>query len=112
MTALHVASKHGNLEACHYIVTLGQGCKFINGQDDGGWTPLVWGCEHRRFDIVRYVHLSHVVHHSIDRRSFLDVYPSGICCSAKPIPEFGTPNRTWLYTGPPFPGRWTLWPSF
>lgn len=55
MTALHLAAKYGNLEACHYIMTLGNGSKFINAQDDGGWTPLVWGCEHQRFDIVKFV---------------------------------------------------------
>lgn len=55
MTALHSAAKYGNLEACHYIMTLGNGSKFINAQDDGGWTPLVWGCEHQRYDIVKYL---------------------------------------------------------
>lgn len=53
MTALHLACKHGNLEACHYVMTLGNGKSFINAQDDGGWTPLVWGCEHQRVDIVK-----------------------------------------------------------
>jgi euchromatic histone-lysine N-methyltransferase len=53
MTALHLACKNGNLEACHYIMTIGNGKNFINAQDDGGWTPLVWGCEHRRVDIVK-----------------------------------------------------------
>ena len=56
MTALHLACKHGNLEACHYIMTQGNGKSFINAQDDGGWTPLVWGCEHQRVDIVKYLH--------------------------------------------------------
>jgi len=55
MTALHLAAKYGNLEVCHYIMTLGNGSKFINAQDDGGWTPLVWGCEHQRFHIVKYL---------------------------------------------------------
>ncbi|KZS14880.1 Histone-lysine N-methyltransferase EHMT1 [Daphnia magna] len=55
MTALHLACKNGNLEACHYIMTLGNGRSFINAQDDGGWTPLVWGCEHQRVDIVKYL---------------------------------------------------------
>ena len=53
MTALHLACKNGNLEACHYIMTIGKGKNFINAQDDGGWTPLVGGCEHRRVDIVK-----------------------------------------------------------
>ena len=53
MTALHVAAKHGNLEACHYIMTMTEGSKLINSQDDGGWTPLVWGCERQRFHIVK-----------------------------------------------------------
>lgn len=53
MTSLHFAAKYGNLEACHYIMTLGGGSKFINAQDDGGWTPLVWGCEHERLHIVK-----------------------------------------------------------
>ena len=55
MSALHLAAKYGNLEVCHYIMTLGNGSKFINAQDDGGWTPLVWGCEHQRFHIVKFV---------------------------------------------------------
>ena len=52
--ALHLACKYGNLEASHYVITMGNnGAKFINAQDDGGWTPLVWGCEHQRLHIVK-----------------------------------------------------------
>ena len=55
MMALHLACKYGNLEACHYVVSLGIGAKFINAKDDGGWTQLVWGCEHQRLHIVKYL---------------------------------------------------------
>jgi hypothetical protein len=36
------------IECAHII--LGQNKlprNFINAKDDGGWTPLVWACEHR-----------------------------------------------------------------
>ena len=55
MTALHVAAKHGNLEACHYIMTMTEGSKLINSQDDGGWTPVVWASEHKHPTVVKYV---------------------------------------------------------
>uniref|UniRef100_T1IV76 Histone-lysine N-methyltransferase n=1 Tax=Strigamia maritima TaxID=126957 RepID=T1IV76_STRMM len=53
MTSMHIAAKMGNLEACR--------CFFetrklnINLLDDGGWTPLVWGSEHRHKDVVRFL---------------------------------------------------------
>ena len=28
---------------------------FINVKDDGGWTPLVWACEHRHEAVIRYL---------------------------------------------------------
>jgi len=28
---------------------------FINVKDDGGWTPLVWACEHKHEAVIRYL---------------------------------------------------------
>lgn len=54
MTALHLAAKTGNLEACHYILSnLNVPKFFIDTVDDGRWTPLVWAAEHNHVDIVR-----------------------------------------------------------
>ncbi|XP_023019599.2 histone-lysine N-methyltransferase EHMT2 [Leptinotarsa decemlineata] len=46
MTPLHVAAKCGNLGACKILLQAGATIKnYVNCQDDGGWTPLVWACE-------------------------------------------------------------------
>ncbi|KAG8225218.1 hypothetical protein J437_LFUL012693 [Ladona fulva] len=77
MTALHLACKSGNLESAQELIAAGspissnqyargsgkqlspgplpQPRSFIDSQDDGGWTPLVWGCEHRHMDVVRFL---------------------------------------------------------
>lgn len=53
MTALHLAAKHGNLDAVHHII---QFTKInINLQDEGGWTSLVWATEHKHMNIVKYL---------------------------------------------------------
>ncbi len=54
MTCLHLAAQNGRLECVHII--LGQNNlprKFINRQDEGGWTPLVWACENKHEDVIK-----------------------------------------------------------
>lgn len=60
MTALHLASKCGNLNGCQLLLKAGQELhnNFVNSQDDGGWTPLVWACEHGYVDVVNYLILN------------------------------------------------------
>ncbi|KAG5881158.1 hypothetical protein JTB14_024575 [Gonioctena quinquepunctata] len=53
MTPLHVAAKCGNLAACEVLLKAGVTIKnYINSQDDGGWTPLVWACENGFGDVA------------------------------------------------------------
>ncbi|XP_036339174.1 uncharacterized protein LOC118748683 [Rhagoletis pomonella] len=58
-TCLHIAAKLGNLEAAQIIVDSYRSCRsilsfmdFINAQDDGGWTALVWAAELGHTEIV------------------------------------------------------------
>lgn len=56
MTCLHLAAQSGHLECCHVI--LGQTNlprKFLNLQDEGGWTPLVWACENKHETAIKYL---------------------------------------------------------
>lgn len=57
MTALHLAAKCGNLKACELLLKAVSPSirDFVNGQDDGGWTPLVWACEHGYVDIANFL---------------------------------------------------------
>ncbi|KAL1488388.1 hypothetical protein ABEB36_014862 [Hypothenemus hampei] len=56
MTCLHMAAKSGNLEACKIILRSNTyHCDFVNIQDDGGWTSLVWACEHGHLDVVKFL---------------------------------------------------------
>lgn len=56
MTALHVSSKCGNLQACKILLEAGASIKnYINCQDDGGWTPLVWACENGFSEITDFL---------------------------------------------------------
>ncbi|XP_057653993.1 histone-lysine N-methyltransferase EHMT1 [Diorhabda carinulata] len=56
MTALHVSSKCGNLQACKILLETGASIKnYINSQDDGGWTPLVWACENGFSEITDFL---------------------------------------------------------
>lgn len=58
MTALHLAAKNGNFEACTLILTEQNSTStrsLLDAQDDGGWTALVWACEHGHFGIVKWV---------------------------------------------------------
>lgn len=59
MTALHLASKTGNLQAVQILLSnyrrtasVNKLEKFINAPDDGGWTPMVWACEVGNSDMV------------------------------------------------------------
>ncbi|EEZ97316.2 histone-lysine N-methyltransferase EHMT2 [Tribolium castaneum] len=54
MTALHLAAKCGNLHACQLLVD-NSPRKAVNCQDDGGWTPLVWACEHGYGDVATFL---------------------------------------------------------
>ena len=56
MTALHLAAQNGHLESCHIILGANTRPKnHINVKDDGGWTPLVWACEHKHEAVIRYL---------------------------------------------------------
>ena len=56
MTALHMAAKCGNLESCKIILSATFGMSnYVNVQDDGGWTPLVWACEHGFIDVAKFL---------------------------------------------------------
>ncbi|XP_017871984.1 PREDICTED: LOW QUALITY PROTEIN: serine-rich adhesin for platelets [Drosophila arizonae] len=59
MTSLHIAAKLGNLDAAQLIVDSYRGSRnitdflaFINAQDEGGWTAMVWAAELGHKDIV------------------------------------------------------------
>ena len=54
MTALHLAAKSGNVEACYYLVSNpNTPHSYIDTVDDGRWTPLVWAAEHCHTEVVR-----------------------------------------------------------
>lgn len=56
MTALHLAAKSGNIEACYYLLSNPTTPNdYINSTDDGGWTALVWAAEHNHLDVVLYL---------------------------------------------------------
>lgn len=56
MTCLHLAAQNGHLECVHAILSKSRvPKKFINMEDDGGWTPLVWACENKHEDVIRYL---------------------------------------------------------
>lgn len=55
MTALHVAAKVGNVAACKLLLSTIRRRELIDAADDGGWTPLVWACEHGRTDVAEYL---------------------------------------------------------
>lgn len=54
MTALHLAAKSGNVEACYYLISNpNTPHSYIDTVDDGRWTPLVWAAEHCHTEVVR-----------------------------------------------------------
>ncbi|XP_058802686.1 histone-lysine N-methyltransferase EHMT2 [Phymastichus coffea] len=56
MTALHMAAKSGHLEVCKIIL---EECKvprtLVDSTDDGGWTSLIWACEFKHVEVVRFL---------------------------------------------------------
>ncbi|XP_018021022.1 titin homolog [Hyalella azteca] len=56
MTCLHLAAKLGNLTGCRHLLDSGRLSRHaINMQDEGGWTPLVWGSENRHIAVVKFL---------------------------------------------------------
>jgi len=56
MTALHLATQNGHLECAHIILGSNNLPRnHINVKDDGGWTPLVWACEHKHEGVIRFL---------------------------------------------------------
>lgn len=54
MTCLHLAAQNGHLDCVHIILTQNAlPRKFINLQDEGGWTSLVWACENKHEDVIQ-----------------------------------------------------------
>ena len=54
MTPLHLAAQAGNTEGCHYLLSSGRTEPgYVNQQDDGGWTPVVWASEHKHPVVVK-----------------------------------------------------------
>ena len=53
MTCLHLATQNGHLECAHAILNQNNmPRKFLNLQDEGGWTPLVWACENKHERVI------------------------------------------------------------
>ena len=56
MTCLHLAAQNGHLECVHLVLNqTNLPRNFINMQDEGGWTPLVWACENKHDPIIKYL---------------------------------------------------------
>lgn len=56
MTPLHLAAKCGNLNACELLLEAALSIRgYVNMADDGGWTALVWACEHAHLDVARFL---------------------------------------------------------
>uniref|UniRef100_A0A8C6TWI6 Euchromatic histone-lysine N-methyltransferase 1b n=1 Tax=Neogobius melanostomus TaxID=47308 RepID=A0A8C6TWI6_9GOBI len=50
-TCLHLAAKSGHYNIVEHL--LSTGLMDINGQDDGGWTAMIWATEYKHVDQVR-----------------------------------------------------------
>ncbi|KAM9393101.1 histone-lysine N-methyltransferase EHMT1a isoform 2-T4 [Pholidichthys leucotaenia] len=50
-TCLHLAAKLGHYDIIHHL--LSKASKFINCQDNGGWTPITWATEYKHKDLVQ-----------------------------------------------------------
>ena len=56
MTCLHLAAQSGHLECAHLVLNqTNLPRNFINMQDEGGWTPLVWACENKHDPVIKYL---------------------------------------------------------
>uniref|UniRef100_A0A3P8Q8S6 Euchromatic histone-lysine N-methyltransferase 1a n=1 Tax=Astatotilapia calliptera TaxID=8154 RepID=A0A3P8Q8S6_ASTCA len=49
-TCLHLAAKLGHYNVIHHL--LSKASKYINCQDDGGWTPITWAIEYKHKELV------------------------------------------------------------
>uniref|UniRef100_A0A671YU30 Euchromatic histone-lysine N-methyltransferase 1a n=1 Tax=Sparus aurata TaxID=8175 RepID=A0A671YU30_SPAAU len=49
-TCLHLAAKLGHYDIVHHL--LSKASKYINCQDDGGWTPITWATEYKHKELV------------------------------------------------------------
>ncbi|KAM6964781.1 histone-lysine N-methyltransferase EHMT1a [Aplochiton taeniatus] len=49
-TCLHLAAKLGHCDVVHHL--LSKASKYINYQDDGGWTPITWAIEYKHKELV------------------------------------------------------------
>ncbi|XP_071507959.1 histone-lysine N-methyltransferase EHMT2-like [Diadema antillarum] len=52
-TPLHIATKSGNMDMLGYLLTLGK--IDLNLQDNGGWTPVIWGADYKNAVSVRFL---------------------------------------------------------
>lgn len=56
MTSLHLATQSGHLECAHALLNRPNLPKnYLNLQDGGGWTPLVWACENKHESVIKYL---------------------------------------------------------
>ena len=54
MTSLHLATQSGRLECAHALLNRPNLPKnYLNLQDGGGWTPLVWACENKHESVIK-----------------------------------------------------------
>ncbi|XP_047448804.1 histone-lysine N-methyltransferase EHMT1a [Mugil cephalus] len=49
-TCLHLAAKLGHYDVVHLL--LSKASKYINCQDEGGWTPITWAIEYKHTELV------------------------------------------------------------
>uniref|UniRef100_A0A4W6G411 Euchromatic histone-lysine N-methyltransferase 1a n=1 Tax=Lates calcarifer TaxID=8187 RepID=A0A4W6G411_LATCA len=49
-TCLHLAAKLGHYDIVHHL--LSKASKYINCQDEGGWTPITWAIEYKHKELV------------------------------------------------------------
>lgn len=49
-TCLHLAAKLGHYDITHHL--LSRASKYINCQDQGGWTPVTWAIEYKHKELV------------------------------------------------------------
>ncbi|XP_075934234.1 histone-lysine N-methyltransferase EHMT1a isoform X1 [Anarhichas minor] len=49
-TCLHLAAKLGHCDIVHHL--LSKASRHVNGQDDGGWTPITWAIEYKHKELV------------------------------------------------------------